>query len=57
MAFINHEVWQKGEDGKMVLVSTTQVEVNEPTQEELVAEKEQQLLAIYEELQALKNQQ
>lgn len=31
--------------------------INEPTQEELIAQKEAQLLAIYEEIQRLKNPQ
>lgn len=38
------------------LVSVEFVEVDEPTQEELIAEKEAQLLAIYAELQALRGE-
>jgi hypothetical protein len=36
------------------LVRVEFIEVDEPTAEELVAEKEAQLLALYEELKALK---
>jgi hypothetical protein len=36
------------------LVRVEYIEVDEPTAEELVAEKEAQLLALYEELKALK---
>jgi hypothetical protein len=38
------------------LVRVEYIEVEEPTQEELIAEKEAQLLAIYEELKNLKTQ-
>jgi hypothetical protein len=36
------------------LVRVEYIEIDEPTAEELVAEKEAQLLALYEELKALK---
>jgi len=38
------------------LVYVEYLEVDEPTQEELVAQKEAELLAMYAELQALKGQ-
>ena len=38
------------------LVEVKFIEVDEPTNEELIADKEAQLLAIYEELNALKGQ-
>jgi hypothetical protein len=38
------------------LVSVEFIEVEEPTQEELVAQKEAELLALYEELKALKGE-
>ena len=38
------------------LVEVKFIEVDEPTKEELIADKEAQLLAMYEELNALKNQ-
>ena len=38
------------------LVEVKFIEVDEPTQEELIADKEAQLLAMYEELNALKGQ-
>jgi hypothetical protein len=38
------------------LVKVEFIEVEEPTQEELIAQKETQLLALYEELKALKGE-
>lgn len=38
------------------LVQVVYYEIEEPSQEDLIAEKEQQLLAVYQELQQLKNQ-
>ena len=38
------------------LVEVKFIEVDEPTNEELIADKEAQLLAMYEELNALKEQ-
>ena len=38
------------------LISVEFIEVDGPTQEELIAEKEAQLLAMYEELKALKGE-
>jgi len=38
------------------LVIVEYIEVEEPTQDELIAEKEAQLIAIYEELKNLKTQ-
>jgi hypothetical protein len=52
MAQIRHEIY---DDNGLVRVEF--IEVDEPTQEELIAEKEAQLLAIYQELQNLKSQQ
>lgn len=50
------ETYQRQEDGTLVLISTEEVEVSEPTDQELIAQKEQQLLELYEEIQRLKNQ-
>ena len=49
MAQIRQEIYN--ESG---LVEVKFIEVDEPTQEELIAEKEAQLLEIYAELNALK---
>jgi hypothetical protein len=38
------------------LVEVAFIEVDQPTQEELIAQKEAQLLALYEEIQTLKTQ-
>jgi hypothetical protein len=49
MAQVRNEIYN--EEG---LVSVEFIEVDEPTQEELIAQKEAELLAMYEELKALK---
>lgn len=49
MAQVRNEIY---DDNGLVRVEF--IEVNEPTIEELVAEKEAKLLALYEELQLLK---
>jgi hypothetical protein len=51
MAQVRNEIY---DDNGLVRVEF--IEVDEPTQEELIAQKEAQLLAIYEEIQALKAQ-
>ena len=48
-------VWRKLEDGTMELVSNKDIEVEVPSTEELIAEKEEQLLAMYTEIQKLKD--
>jgi hypothetical protein len=50
MTQLRHEIYD--ENG---LVEVQFIEVAEPTQEELIAQKEAELLAIYEEIQNLKN--
>jgi hypothetical protein len=40
-----------------ILDRTEEVEIDEPTQEELIAQKEAELLKMYQELQALKTNQ
>lgn len=50
MTQIRHEIYD--ENG---LVEVQYIEVDEPTQEELIAQKQAQLLEIYEELKALQN--
>jgi hypothetical protein len=59
MGLVTHNVktWRKLEDGTMELVSDENIQVEELTKEELVAEKEAQLLAMYNELEALKSKQ
>jgi len=49
MTQIRNEIYDKNG-----LVEVVFIEVEGPTQEELIAEKEAQLLALYEELKALK---
>ena len=53
---INKKVWRKLEDGTMELVSDTNIQVDVPTNEELIAEKEAKLLEIYSEIQQLKGE-
>lgn len=51
MAQVREEIYdEKG------LVEVRFIEVAEPTQEELIAQKEAELLAVYAELQALKGE-
>lgn len=52
----NVKTWKKLTDGTMELVSDIDIEVDTPSQEELIAEKEEQLLAMYTEIQKLKQQ-
>jgi hypothetical protein len=51
MPQVRHEIY---DDNGLVRVEF--IEVEEPTQEELVAQKEAELLALYEELKALKGE-
>ena len=52
----NTEVYKVLEDGTVEkTVNTFEIEV--PSQEEVIAEKEAQLLKMYQELEALKNNQ
>lgn len=51
---ITKEVYRKLEDGTMELVSTEQIVIDEPTKEEVIAEKEAKLISMYAELQELK---
>ena len=53
----NVKTWKKLTDGTMELVSDIDIEVDAPSQEEIIAEKEEQLLAMYTEIQKLKQQQ
>ena len=46
---IRHEIYD--ENG---LVKVEYIQTDEPTQEDLIAQKEAQLLALYEELKAMK---
>ena len=41
-------------DGVSTLINVIETEIEVPTQEELIAEKEAELLQMYQELQALK---
>lgn len=51
MAQIRNEIYDNNG-----LVRVEFIEVESPTQEELIAQKEAQLLALYEELKALKGE-
>ena len=50
MAQVRHEIYD--ENG---LVKVEFIEVDEPSPEELIAQKEAELIRIYEEIQLLKN--
>lgn len=51
MTQVRHEIYDNSG-----LVRVEFIEVNEPTQEELIAQKEAELLAMYAELKALKGE-
>ena len=57
MQKVNKEIWKKDIDGTMILLETIQIEIEVPTQEEIIAEKEAELIAIYNEIQNLKKEQ
>lgn len=50
-----NEVWELQPDGSSILISVEEVEVDVKTPEELIAEKENELLQMFNELQELKN--
>jgi len=52
---MHEEIYTRNQDGTVILVETKQVE--QPTQEEVIADKEAKLLEMYQELEALKAQQ
>ena len=51
---MNNEIYIRKEDGTVELVEVTSADIQLPTQEEIIAQKEAELLAMYQELQALK---
>jgi len=53
----NIKTWKKLEDGTMELISDVNVEIDTPSPEEIIAEKEAELIAIYNEIQNLKKEQ
>ena len=55
MPYTIHEIHEKQPNGEYVM-RIEEVWVDEPTQEELIAQKEAELLKMYQELQALKQQ-
>ena len=48
------EIYETNENGQTILVDTIEIEIEGPTQEEIIAEKEAELMRIYAEIQALK---
>ena len=52
---IKREIWKKNEDGSETLIEVQELEGQEPTQEEIIADKEAELLAMYKELEAIKS--
>lgn len=57
---VNTQIYKVNENGETILIETGSIEIEipvEPTPEEIIAEKEAELLKIYAELQALKTQQ
>jgi hypothetical protein len=54
MKTYTNQVFEKQEDGSMKLIETIVVEVEDPKPEELLAQKEAELLKIYQEIQQMK---
>jgi len=50
---MENQIFKRNDNGEVELIDTVILEV--PTQEEIIAEKEAELLAMYKELQELKN--
>ena len=50
-----HETWEKQDDGTMLLIKSEQEEVEIKTDEELIKEKQDELLTIYNEILLLQN--
>lgn len=48
------EIYETNENGQTILIDTIEIDIEGPTQEELIAEKEAELLKMYAEIQALK---
>lgn len=53
---INQMTWRKLKDGTMELVSNEDIEVEVPSTEDLIKDKEDKLLEMYKELEELKKQ-
>ncbi len=53
---INQMIWRKLKDGTMELVSNKDIEVEVPSTEDLIKDKEDKLLEMYKELEELKKQ-
>ena len=51
---MEEKIYKKEEDGSLTLIET--IIHNEPTQEELIADKEAEMLAMYKEIQKLKEE-
>ena len=54
---MNIDIFERQEDGSVKYIRTETIQVDEPTAEEIIAEKEAELLKIYAEIQALKKEQ
>ena len=52
---IKKEIYQYNDNGENILIDTIDIEIEGPTQEEIIAEKEAELLRVYAEIQELKN--
>lgn len=51
---INREHYKVDENGKVELIKTETFDLDLPTDDELIVEKESQLLSLYDEIQKLK---
>jgi hypothetical protein len=50
-----HETWEKQDDGTMLLIKSEQEKIEIKTDEELIKEKQDELLTIYNEILLLQN--
>ena len=53
---VKQEIYTTNDEGVVVLVESKEVEVEVPTKDELIADKEAKLLAMYDELKTLKGE-
>jgi hypothetical protein len=52
---ITKTIYRKVAEGQTELVSQETIQIEQPTQEEIIAQKEADLLKMYQELEQLKN--
>lgn len=56
MRIEKREIYERQPDGSTILISIEEIEIDEPTPEELLKEKQDELLKIYNEIQLIQSQ-